>query len=184
LSDFLELDTISTICSGLEIISLSIESKISHSFNPALSAMLQTIGDKIIPDVFIIHKLTASFRLGINFVVTFVSNFVLIVRGPVHIINAVVKITVAIIKLKQTQAKIIIICFIVDFETRLFLFFIVSSLYSSQKSFTNHQIGNQLIVYSVPDLSLNNLVILGGIHIQNSSTFTQKSLANKKCPSS
>ncbi|HBY74660.1 TPA: hypothetical protein DEG21_02020 [Patescibacteria group bacterium] len=64
------------------------------------------------------------------------------------------------------------------------MFFIVSSLYSSQKSFTNHQIGKRLNVYSVPDLSLNNLVILGGIHIQNSSTFTQKSFANKKCPSS
>ncbi|HBY74659.1 TPA: hypothetical protein DEG21_02015 [Patescibacteria group bacterium] len=87
-----------------------IESKISHSIIPAFSAILQATGDIIIPDVFIIHKLTASFNEGISFVVIFVSNFVLIVSGPVHIIKATEKIIVAIIKLKRTQAKIIIIC--------------------------------------------------------------------------
>ncbi|MDP2396200.1 MAG: hypothetical protein Q8M44_04995, partial [bacterium] len=51
----------------------------------------------------------------------------------------------------------------------------------SPVNFTNHQIGNQFNEYRVHFLSVKSFFALGGIHNQNSSTFTQKNLAVEKC---
>lgn len=47
---------------------------------------------------------------------------------------------------------------------------------------TNQPIGNQLRVYSVHFLSVNNRFAFGGIPIPNSNTFIFVSLAVRKCP--
>jgi len=55
---------------------------------------------------------------------------------------------------------------------------------SSHFNLTNHHKGSQFIVYFVPFLSVKIFLANGGIQTQNSSTFTQKNLAAKKCQSS
>jgi hypothetical protein len=60
----------------------------------------------------------------------------------------------------------------------------LSFLKSSPFGLINPPNGNALRVYSVQSLSLNSVSIFGGIHNQNSYTFTQNFLAKKKCPAS
>jgi hypothetical protein len=52
----------------------------------------------------------------------------------------------------------------------------------SHFNLTNHQSGSQFRLYRVQALSVHNFFALGGIHNQNSSTFTQKIRAVLKCP--
>ena len=59
-----------------------------------------------------------------------------------------------------------------------------SSLGSSPLSLTNQPRGKRFSVYSVPLLSVQSLMTLGGIPIPNSNTLTQLLLAAKKCPNS
>lgn len=62
--------------------------------------------------------------------------------------------------------------------------FSLPSAPSSPLRETKPQSGSQFSVYFVPDLSVRNVVNLGGIPSQNSFTCTPDFLAAMKCPNS
>jgi hypothetical protein len=99
--------------------------------------------------------------------------------------NIIVNSTHATKKLAVThQSKIII--FFQNFADIKLSGALNSSVFfgSSHFKLQNHPRGIAFAVYSVPFLSFQSLQILGGIQIQNSSTFTPDFLAAVKCQSS
>jgi hypothetical protein len=105
--------------------------------------------------------------------------------GFIHIQNERVNKNQANIKFIKIQANIIIIFFqkVADIKLSFAKKSSLSSM-SSHFNLTNHHNGIRFIVYSVHDLSLYIFQILGGIHSQNSKTFTPLFFAAVKCHSS
>gem|GEM_PF-2405201 len=70
-----------TISSGFFMRTLFIDITMSQFLSPAFSAILSFIGETLIQFVFNIQSFIASSRVGINFVLIVVSNFVFIASG-------------------------------------------------------------------------------------------------------
>ena len=85
-------------------------------------------------------------------------------------------------KFIHTHQSIIMSCACIFLLINEVLSFSSQGVNCSHLRRTNHQIGIQLRLNRVPFLSVNNFFARGGIPIQNSSTFTQKKRAHKKCP--
>jgi hypothetical protein len=136
-------------------------------------AILHSTGLIFIQSFFINnHILIDCSYVGIKCDLAFVSILVLIQIGLIHIINIILKIKLASIKFIKTQAKIIIDCCHIG---------LLNNAGCSQYNLTNQPIGSQFKENRVHFLSTNNFLALGGIHNQNSSTFTQNFLAEAKC---